>query len=201
MILENPRYTGRQVWNRSSTTGHGRAGGRGSGALRRNPVNGWEVSERIAHDPLVDDETFVAVQGMRVAKPAKDGEFGAIGWLGSSCVGCVAGGWTGTGFMGERATDADTALPAPSDVPTANHGTSTSEKTACSRHCHTYSGGPLDPWRKARVRSWSITSASSVCRFIMTTGVVKFAPAPTNAENCGTCSSPNSASARVGGVC
>ncbi|MEU3648024.1 recombinase family protein [Lentzea sp. NPDC034063] len=32
MILENPRYTGRQVWNRSSTTGYGprwRPGGRG----------------------------------------------------------------------------------------------------------------------------------------------------------------------------
>ncbi|MFD4668471.1 recombinase family protein [Lentzea sp. NPDC058450] len=76
MILENPRYTGRQVWNRSSTTGHGpggRAGGRGSGALRYNPVSEWEVSERIAHEPLVDDETFVAVQGMRVVKPAEGG--------------------------------------------------------------------------------------------------------------------------------
>ncbi|MFJ5993212.1 hypothetical protein [Lentzea sp. NPDC092896] len=42
--------------------------------LRWNPVSEWEVSERIAHEPLVDDETFVAVQGMRMAKPAKDGE-------------------------------------------------------------------------------------------------------------------------------
>nr|WP_245822695.1 recombinase zinc beta ribbon domain-containing protein [Lentzea waywayandensis] len=77
MTLENPRYTGRQVWNRSSTTGHGlggRAGGRGSGALGLNPVSEWEVSERIAHEPLVDDETFVAVRGLRVAMPAKDGE-------------------------------------------------------------------------------------------------------------------------------
>ncbi|SFR29094.1 Recombinase zinc beta ribbon domain-containing protein [Lentzea waywayandensis] len=77
MILENPRYTGRQVWNRSSTTGHGpggRPGGRGSGVLRWNPVSEWEVSERIVHEPLVDDETFVAVQGLRVAQPAKDGE-------------------------------------------------------------------------------------------------------------------------------
>ncbi len=77
MILENPRYTGRQVWNRCSTTGHGsggRAGGRGSGALRYNPISEWEVSERIAHEPLVDDETFVAVQGLRAAKPSKDGE-------------------------------------------------------------------------------------------------------------------------------
>ncbi|MEU3648023.1 zinc ribbon domain-containing protein [Lentzea sp. NPDC034063] len=42
--------------------------------LRWNPVSEWEISERIAHETLVDDETFVAVQGMRVAKPAKDGE-------------------------------------------------------------------------------------------------------------------------------
>ncbi len=65
------------MWNRCSTTGHGsggRAGGRGSGALRYNPISEWEVSERIAHEPLVDDETFVAVQGLRAAKPAKDGE-------------------------------------------------------------------------------------------------------------------------------
>ncbi|WP_237047756.1 recombinase family protein [Lentzea guizhouensis] len=77
MILGNPRYTGRQVWNRCSTIGHGsggRAGGRGSGALRYNPISEWEVSERIAHEPLVDDETFVAVQGLRAAKPSKDGE-------------------------------------------------------------------------------------------------------------------------------
>ena len=45
-----------------------------SGVLRYNPVSEWEVSERIAHEPLVDDETFVAVQAMRVAGPAKDGE-------------------------------------------------------------------------------------------------------------------------------
>ncbi|RDI31754.1 recombinase [Lentzea flaviverrucosa] len=51
MILENPRYTGRQVWNRNSTTGHGpggRTGVRGSGALRWKPVSEWEVSERFA---------------------------------------------------------------------------------------------------------------------------------------------------------
>ncbi|GAB2862240.1 hypothetical protein GCM10027200_73390 [Lentzea nigeriaca] len=48
----------------------------------------------------------------------------------------MAGEWTGTGFMGERGIDAGMASPAPSDVPKANRGTSTSEKTTCSRHCH-----------------------------------------------------------------
>ncbi|HEU5475474.1 MAG TPA: recombinase family protein [Actinophytocola sp.] len=77
MILRNPRYTGRQVWNRHSTQGHGgtgRVGGRGSGAVRRNPVNEWEVSEQLAHAPLVDDATFLAVQRMRTGRPSQDGD-------------------------------------------------------------------------------------------------------------------------------
>jgi DNA invertase Pin-like site-specific DNA recombinase len=77
MILENPRYTGRQVWNRQSTKGHGpggRAGGRGSGEVRWNQVGEWEVSEHLAHQPLVDDATFLAVQRLRANRPTKDGE-------------------------------------------------------------------------------------------------------------------------------
>jgi len=77
MILENPRYTGRQVWNRQSTKGHGsggRASGRGSGAVRWNPTEEWEVSEHLTHRPLVDDATFLAVQGMRTGRTTKDGE-------------------------------------------------------------------------------------------------------------------------------
>jgi DNA invertase Pin-like site-specific DNA recombinase len=77
MILENPRYTGRQVWNRQSTNGHGSGGrvsGRGSGVVRWNPAEEWEVSEHLTHRPLVDDATFLAVQGMRTARTTKDGE-------------------------------------------------------------------------------------------------------------------------------
>jgi DNA invertase Pin-like site-specific DNA recombinase len=77
MILENPRYTGRQVWNRQSTQGHGSGGrvsGRGSGAVRWNPAEEWEVSEHLTHRPLVDDATFLAVQGMRTSRTTKDGE-------------------------------------------------------------------------------------------------------------------------------
>ncbi|RSM72928.1 hypothetical protein DL991_32540 [Amycolatopsis sp. WAC 01375] len=76
MILENPRYTGRQVWNRQTTKGHGadgRRGGRGSGAVRRNTVGEWEISEHLAHAPLVDDATFVAVQRIRADRRTKDG--------------------------------------------------------------------------------------------------------------------------------
>jgi hypothetical protein len=77
MILKNPRYTGRQVWNRQSTKGHGSGGrvsGRGSGAVRWNPAEEWEVFEHLTHRPLVDDATFLAVQGMRTSRTTKDGQ-------------------------------------------------------------------------------------------------------------------------------
>lgn len=77
MILENPRYTGRQVWNRQGTVGHGKGGrpaGRGSGVVRPNPVGEWEVSQALTHRPLVDDATFLAVQGIRAGRQTKDGE-------------------------------------------------------------------------------------------------------------------------------
>ncbi|MEV0082869.1 recombinase family protein [Saccharopolyspora sp. NPDC050642] len=78
LILENPRYTGRQVWNRHSTKGHGaggRAGGRGSGTVRRSSVEEWEVSKQLSHPALVDESTFLAVQRIRAVRPpAKGGE-------------------------------------------------------------------------------------------------------------------------------
>ncbi|MEU5845361.1 recombinase family protein [Saccharopolyspora shandongensis] len=77
LILTNPRYTGRQVWNRQTTKGHGaggRAGGRGSGVVRSNSVKEWEVSGQFAHAPLVDETTFIAVQRVRAARPTKTGE-------------------------------------------------------------------------------------------------------------------------------
>lgn len=75
-ILENPRYTGRQVWNRHGTRGRGpggRRGGRAAGRVTRNPVTAWEVSEKLSHEPLVDDETFVAVHRIRAPRQTKDG--------------------------------------------------------------------------------------------------------------------------------
>jgi DNA invertase Pin-like site-specific DNA recombinase len=76
MILGNPRYTGRQVWNRQSTHGHGRGGrrdGRGTGLVRWNPVGEWVISDHRAHEALVDDDTFLGVQGVRAARRAGDG--------------------------------------------------------------------------------------------------------------------------------
>jgi hypothetical protein len=72
MILENPRYTGRQVWNRHSTAGHGggRRSGRGSGSLRPNPAGEWEVSE----DSLMFRwSTTPPFWPSEARRPAKDG--------------------------------------------------------------------------------------------------------------------------------
>lgn len=77
LILRSPRYTGRQVWNRHTTKGHGtggRAGGRGSGRVRRSSVQDWKVSERPSHTPLVEEATFIAVQRIRAAWLTKDGQ-------------------------------------------------------------------------------------------------------------------------------
>jgi hypothetical protein len=56
-ILENPRYTGRQVWNRHNTTS----------------VEDWVISDRPVHPRLVDDAMFAAVQGLRAARQTQDG--------------------------------------------------------------------------------------------------------------------------------
>jgi hypothetical protein len=75
-ILANPRYTGRQVWNRQSTDPAARPGqvGRPDRAVQRwNPSNEWVISKMIAHTPLVSEHDFVAVQAIRAARPTQDG--------------------------------------------------------------------------------------------------------------------------------
>jgi hypothetical protein len=66
VILTNPRYTGRQVWNKQRTDevlmdvkdvalGH-------TPVMRWNPTDKWVVSNAVVHDPLVSDEDFERVQ-------------------------------------------------------------------------------------------------------------------------------------------
>ena len=76
-ILANPRYTGRQTWNRQGTeTGPlddaddvlGRA------AVRRwNTLHDWVISDVVVHPALVSDEDFVAVQAMYTTPSPADG--------------------------------------------------------------------------------------------------------------------------------
>jgi DNA invertase Pin-like site-specific DNA recombinase len=76
-ILANPRYTGRQVWNRQHTD-------RGSldaaddllgqaEARRWNMVQQWVISREVAHPPLVTEEDFVAAQWASAVALPPDG--------------------------------------------------------------------------------------------------------------------------------
>ncbi|MFE4832722.1 recombinase family protein [Streptomyces sp. NPDC056672] len=65
-ILTNPRYTGRQIWNRQSkheslldiddvSLGH-------TTTMRWNTQDKWIISQKVVHTPLVDDDTFARAQ-------------------------------------------------------------------------------------------------------------------------------------------
>ena len=71
-ILENPRYTGRQVWNRQRTDteladpanvtlGH-------KPVQRWNLPDGWVISHRPAHPALVSEDDFVAAQDINASR-------------------------------------------------------------------------------------------------------------------------------------
>lgn len=64
VILANPRYTGRQVWDRQHA-----AGSDGGRAPARESV----VSIATAHPALVSEAHFLAVQQVRAARPSRDG--------------------------------------------------------------------------------------------------------------------------------
>ena len=71
-ILSNPRYTGRQVWNRQRTDkdladpadvslGH-------KDVQRWNLPDGWVISRAPAHEALVSEAGFIAAQGVSTAR-------------------------------------------------------------------------------------------------------------------------------------
>jgi hypothetical protein len=71
-ILSNPRYTGRQVWNRQRTDlqladpddislGHRQV-------QRWNLPDGWVISARPAHPALVSEGEFIAAQDVKAAR-------------------------------------------------------------------------------------------------------------------------------------
>ena len=73
-ILANPRYTGRQVWNRQGRDHNAARGKQGRGPVHRwNPVRDWVISKQIVHPPLVAEQDFVAAQAIRAARPTDDG--------------------------------------------------------------------------------------------------------------------------------
>jgi site-specific DNA recombinase len=71
-ILSNPRYTGRQVWNRQPTE-HDLIDPANTGLGHRQiqrwslPAD-WVISTRAAHQALISEADFITVQGMRAAR-------------------------------------------------------------------------------------------------------------------------------------
>ncbi|GHD28162.1 putative recombinase [Nocardiopsis kunsanensis] len=72
VILNNPRYTGRQVWQRSSGARSARTAD-STTAPREGLGQEWAVSEKVAHPELVSERDFVAAQAVRASRPTKDG--------------------------------------------------------------------------------------------------------------------------------
>ncbi|MGM1061368.1 recombinase family protein [Saccharothrix sp. Mg75] len=75
-ILNNPRYTGWQVWGRQTaerdnTTPTERR--RGRPGRRTAAKKNWVLSNAPAHAALVGEHAFVSVQRLRTARPTQDG--------------------------------------------------------------------------------------------------------------------------------
>ncbi|TQM85498.1 recombinase-like zinc beta ribbon protein [Saccharothrix saharensis] len=66
-ILGNPRYTGHQVWNRTSADRATRLPS-GRRTSVRNDQHTWAISVRIAHTPLVSEQDFVTAQTIQAAR-------------------------------------------------------------------------------------------------------------------------------------
>jgi DNA invertase Pin-like site-specific DNA recombinase len=74
-IVANPRYTGRQVWNRQHVE-HRRGDDGGPIRVQQwNPTDEWVVSARSAHPLLVSEAHFVAVQAIRSTRASGHGTF------------------------------------------------------------------------------------------------------------------------------
>jgi hypothetical protein len=73
-ILANPRYTGRQVWNRLRTDRELADPGNTSlghkSVQRWNLPDGWVISARPAHPALVSEADFIAAQDISTARGA-----------------------------------------------------------------------------------------------------------------------------------
>ena len=76
-ILSNPRYTGRQVWNRQRTDHDARDPADaqlGHDEVRRwNPTGQWVISTKVAHTPLVSEADFIAAQKVTAVPRPEDG--------------------------------------------------------------------------------------------------------------------------------
>ncbi|MEV6871528.1 recombinase family protein [Amycolatopsis sp. NPDC051128] len=76
VILANPRYTGRQIWNRRATGTEG-------------PASTPALSAKAAYPPIVTEQDFVSAQQIRAARPAVDGRARRFALAGLIHCGCL----------------------------------------------------------------------------------------------------------------
>jgi len=122
-ILSNPRYTGRQVWNRQRTDrdltdpadvslGH-------KSLQRWNLPDGWVISRKPAHPALVSEADFIAAHDISAARSPllaqvrMRRESAGTSWPGCRYAVAAGGGWSRRGPTARPPTGAVTAIPPP----------------------------------------------------------------------------------------
>ena len=143
VILANPRYTGRQVWNRQpsqavlvdpANTGLGHRQ-----VQRWNLPEGWVISKHPAHTALVSEADFIAAQDAAVPRGPAGPAARRYLLAGLLAAGPAGGGWNRPGPTASPPTGAATATPAPPARKLAGPRTPTCART---RSCPTW---PLSP--------------------------------------------------------
>jgi hypothetical protein len=139
-ILMNPRYTGRQVWNRQRrvemlvdvedvTLGH-------ETKMKWNGEDKWIWSNEVVHEPIVSTEEWEATQARIATKPAKPMHErprpGPTRCGRSSTAASALGGCRERGTTAVRITDASTR-PSTRSATAVTPRPSTSARTWCSR--------------------------------------------------------------------
>jgi DNA invertase Pin-like site-specific DNA recombinase len=144
-IIQNPRYTGHQVWNRQRTDkdladpadvslGH-------KDVQRWNLPDGWVISARPAHEALVSEADFIAAQDIHASRgPSPRGDLaGPVKrrYLLSGLLVCeyASGGWNQRGPTASPPTGAATASPPPAHLTPVGRRTPTSARTGSCRTC------------------------------------------------------------------
>ncbi|MBG0568013.1 recombinase family protein [Actinoplanes sp. NEAU-A11] len=124
-ILANPRYTGRQVWNRQFTDHREAVPGDKRSSLGPvriwNPRSDWVISEDRTHPALVSDDDFTAAQGITAQAVPENGSQRRYALtdllICASCRRRLAGHWV-NGRPGYRCRHGHTsAQPVSEDAP------------------------------------------------------------------------------------
>jgi site-specific DNA recombinase len=164
-ILANPRYTGRQVWNRQRTDfdlvdpantalGHRQV-------QRWNLPEGWVISRHPAHPALVSEADFIAAQDAtaprRAARPARPRD--GTCWPGCWPAGAAGGGWSRRGPTASPPTGAATDTPAPPAlIPPGRRTPTCAKTTSCRTWPPSASCWPATPAAKRRRATASSSS-------------------------------------------